>query len=226
MHLFNVENVKIKKENSVIFENISFDIKEKQCFVIAGDNGSGKSTLLKMFNRLEEPTGGTIKYLNKDINSYNISGLRQQVAMVMQGPILPEGKVEDFFKTVSETLNISFDFEEAVKNIGLKTDILGKQTEKLSGGETQLIALAIVLAKKPKVLLLDEITAALSVQMTELVRNAIKTQIQNGVSVIMVSHRKKEILTLGNEGIILENNTSKYFSDVNSLVDKLKLKVN
>jgi ABC-type sugar transport system ATPase subunit len=132
--------------------------------------------------------------------------------------------VEDFFKTVCKTLNIIFDFEQAVKNIGLKTDILHKQTEKLSGGETQLIALSIVLAKEPKVLLLDEITAALSVQMTELVRNTIKTQIQKGISVIMVSHRKSEILTLGNEGIILDGKTSQYFSHIESLVENLKVK--
>jgi putative ABC transport system ATP-binding protein len=224
MSLFNVENIKVQKDTTVIFENLSFDIKQKQCFVIAGDNGSGKSTLLKMFNRLEEPSKGLIKYLGKNIASYDINKLRQQIAMVMQGPILPEGKVEDFFKTVCKTLNIIFDFEQAVKNIGLKTDILHKQTEKLSGGETQLIALSIVLAKEPKVLLLDEITAALSVQMTELVRNTIKTQIQKGISVIMVSHRKSEILTLGNEGIILDGKTSQYFSHIESLVENLKVK--
>lgn len=223
MNLFTFDNISVKKEKTVIFRNVSFNVKEKKCFVIAGDNGTGKSTLLKLFNRLEKPEDGSIQYLNKNICDFSVLELRKDIAMVMQGPVLPNGSVNGFLNLVKQNLGIEFDNENTLKSVGLKNDILTKNTDSISGGETQLIALCVVLAKVPKVLLLDEITAALSPQMTEMVRNTIKELIDNGTSVIMVSHRKSEIGKLGNEGIILNNKTSHYFSDIEILLENLKV---
>jgi len=222
MSLFTFDNVNVKKGNSEIFKNISFSVGKNKCFIITGDNGTGKSTLLRLFNRLEILNEGTIQYLGKNIKNIDISTLRQDIAMVMQGPVLPDGTVVSFFKLIQQTLNIKLDIEKAVNSVGLKNDILTKNTSSLSGGETQLIALSVVLAKKPKVLLLDEITAALSPQMTEIVRNKIQEQIEKGISVIMVSHRKSEIATLGQVGIFLNNGTANYFSDMENLLKKLE----
>jgi tungstate transport system ATP-binding protein len=138
------------------------DIREGEILAIIGPNGSGKSTLLRLLNFLEAPDRGEIRYFGRPAKHPASLGLRRQVTMVFQRPILIRGSVRDnlayplrirgmYTRERVAALLDRFDLEELASG----------SSRKLSGGEYQRVALARALAASPRVLLLDEPTANL-----------------------------------------------------------------
>ncbi len=217
--VFQFEKVELKKNGKTILENINLEVFQNDFLVILGENGSGKSSLLKLFNRLEIHSGGNIFFKGKNINDIPVHQLRNEVVMVMQGATLFEGKVKKVLEIYIEKLGLKQTPEEILDLMELPYDNLEKNTEDLSGGEGQLIAIGLAIAKDPEVFLLDEITSALSITMAKKVREKMKQlQKEFGKTVICVTHNMENASYVGDRAIFLKDGRIIKEGDVKELI--------
>ena len=175
-----------------VLKDISLQIADRDFVVILGASGSGKSTLLNVISGLERPDKGSVKYGDVDIATLNESELtkfrRDNVGFIFQQYyLLPNMSVEKNVRMGADLAG-NKDFREIIDAVGLG-DKLNKYPNELSGGEQQRVSVARALAKKPKVLFLDEPTGALDEKTGRQVLDYItKLHNQYGFTVVMVTH--------------------------------------
>lgn len=175
-----------------VLKNISLKIEDGDFAVITGASGSGKSTLLNVVSGLEQPEGGQIFYDGRDIAAFSDSRLtefrRENIGFIFQQYyLLPNMNVAQNVRMGAD-LAANRDYKAIIEAVGLK-DKLHKYPRELSGGEQQRVSVARALAKKPKVLFLDEPTGALDEQTGRQVLNYIsELQKQYGFTIVMVTH--------------------------------------
>lgn len=175
-----------------VFQNISFEIEDNDFVVILGASGSGKSTLLNVISGLERPDSGKIFYDKTDIASLSDNDLtvfrKENVGFVFQQYyLLPNMNVDKNVKMGADLAN-NKDYITVIEAVGLK-EKLHKYPSELSGGEQQRVSVARALAKKPKVLFLDEPTGALDEQTgRQLLDYICKLQKEYGFIIVMVTH--------------------------------------
>lgn len=153
-----------KENKQTILKNISLEIKDGDLVVILGASGSGKSTLLNVVSGLERPDSGKISYGENELTSLSDSGLtdfrKNNIGFIFQQYyLLPGMTAEKNVKMGAELAN-NKDYGEIIKAVGLE-EKKHKYPSELSGGEQQRVSIARALAKKPKVLFMDEPTGAL-----------------------------------------------------------------
>ena len=177
-----------------VLRGISLDIEDGEFAVILGASGSGKSTLLNVLAGLETPDQGDVYYEEKKITGLSESELtrfrREQVGFIFQQYyLLPHMNVDKNVKMGAD-LSGNKDYREVIEAVGLG-DKLEKLPGELSGGEQQRVSVARALAKKPRVLFLDEPTGALDEATGRLVLNYIsKLQKMYHFTVVMVTHNQ------------------------------------
>lgn len=140
------------------------EIKENSFTFIAGKSGCGKSTYLKILNRTTLPSAGTVYYQGKNIAEFPVISYRKEVMLIPQEVFLFDGTIKDNFNSycdVRETEQLTDDEMKKFLHICCADFDLTADCKTLSGGEKQRVFLAIFLSCVPKVLLLDEPTAAL-----------------------------------------------------------------
>lgn len=175
-----------------VLKGISLNIEDGDFSVILGASGSGKSTLLNVISGLERPENGEVIYDGEDIAKFSDSQLTQfrkeNVGFIFQQYyLLPHMNVAKNVKMGAD-LAENKDYKAIIQAVGLK-DKLQKYPSELSGGEQQRVSVARALAKKPKVLFLDEPTGALDEQTGRQVLDYIcKLQQQYGFTIVMVTH--------------------------------------
>ncbi len=200
-----------------VLKNISLKIEDGDFAVILGASGSGKSTLLNVMSGLEGPENGQVLYDGKDITKFSDSRLtefrKENIGFIFQQYyLLPNMNVVKNVKMGAD-LAANKDYKAVIEAVGLK-DKLKKYPSELSGGEQQRVSVARALAKKPKVLFLDEPTGALDEQTGRQILDYIcKLQKEYGFTTIMVTHNlniaemAKTVIKM-NSGKISEINTN------------------
>lgn len=171
---------------------ISNEIKDGEFVVILGPSGSGKSTLLNCMSGLERADRGKICHDGQDITALNDKELtvfrKENVGFIFQQYyLLPHLSVEKNVRMGADLAENS-DYKEIIKAVGLneKADKLPRE---LSGGEQQRVSIARALAKKPKVLFLDEPTGALDEETGRMILDYIlKLRQKSRFTMIMVTH--------------------------------------
>lgn len=203
-----------EKESKVdVLKNISLEINEGDFAVILGASGSGKSTLLNVMSGLERPDSGEVAYDGNNIASLSDSELtefrKNNTGFIFQQYyLLPNLTVDKNVKMGAELAG-NKDYGEIIKAVGLE-DKKYKYPSSLSGGEQQRAAAARALAKKPKVLFMDEPTGALDEKTGRLVLDYIlKLQKEQNFTAVMVTHNANIAETAGtvikmNSGEIIE----------------------
>ena len=177
-----------------VLRGISLDIEDGEFAVILGASGSGKSTLLNVLSGLQTPDQGDVYYEEKKITGLSESELtrfrREQVGFIFQQYyLLPHMNVDKNVKMGAD-LSGNKDYREVIEAVGLG-DKLEKLPGEVSGGEQQRVSVARALAKKPRVLFLDEPTGALDEATGRLVLNYIsKLQKMYHFTVVMVTHNQ------------------------------------
>ena len=173
-------------------DNVSIDIKDGEYVVILGASGSGKSTFLNAISGLETIDGGTISYDNNQIDKMSEKELtsfrKDNTAFIFQQYyLLPHLNVEKNVKMGADLAN-NKEIATYIEAVGLK-EKSKKFPSELSGGEQQRVSIARALAKKPKVLFLDEPTGALDEKTGRQVLDyIIKLQKEQKFTMIMVTH--------------------------------------
>ncbi|MCM1166687.1 MAG: ABC transporter ATP-binding protein [Lachnospiraceae bacterium] len=173
-------------------KNISLKIEDGNFTVILGASGSGKSTLLNALSSLERPDEGGIFYDEKDITALTDDELakfrRDSIGFIFQQYyLLPNMNVDKNVKMGADLAG-NRDYRSVIEAVGLG-EKLKKYPSELSGGEQQRVSVARALAKKPKVLFLDEPTGALDEETGRQVLDYISAlQSEYGFTLVMVTH--------------------------------------
>lgn len=195
-------------------DDISLTIKDNSFIGIIGHTGSGKSTFMQQLNGLLRPTSGTIIIDGVDITQKDIklNKLRESVGMVFQYPEyqLFEETVEKDAAFGPKNLGLSDEevairVKDAIEDVKLDYEwVKDRSPFELSGGQKRRVAIAGILAMRPKVLILDEPTAGLDPRAREEILDEIydiykKTKI----TVVLVSHSMEDVFTYANEIVVL-----------------------
>lgn len=175
-----------------VLKNIGLTVRDGEFAVILGASGSGKSTLLNVMSGLERPENGAVIYDGNDITTLSDSRLtefrKNNIGFIFQQYyLLPNMDVSKNVKMGAELAD-NKDYVEIIEAVGLGNK-LHKYPSELSGGEQQRVSVARALAKKPKVLFLDEPTGALDEETGRQVLDYIcKLQKEYGFTIVMVTH--------------------------------------
>lgn len=188
-------------------QDISFSVKEKDFLAIAGHTGSGKSTLIQIIAGLIDLQTGAVEI---DGESVKNKSARRKIGMVFQYPEyqLFEETVEKDIAFGARNLGLSEEevakrVEESMKMVDLDENLKTASPFELSGGQKRRVAIAGILALKPKYLILDEPTAGLDPKAKKNLLSEIKRLHRAGVTIIFVSHSMEDIANLANRVIVL-----------------------
>lgn len=188
-------NVTFAYESQQVLNNFSFHVKKGEQVTLLGRTGSGKSTIFKLLLGIYKPQTGQIYIDGRRTDSITDSERRRTFGYVEQSFHMVPGTVADQIALYDESISLE-DVREAAKLAGIDKTIMefenGYDTpcsqELFSQGQWQLLSIARAVAAKPKLLLLDEITANLDVQTEECVMQAMKRASADR-TVISISHR-------------------------------------
>ncbi len=194
--------------------NVNLTIEEGEFIAVIGHTGSGKSTLVQHLNGLLKPTDGQILVDGEDLNGEKIDRrrIRQKVGLVFQYP-----EYQLFEETVAKDIafgpkNQGLSAEEidsrvhmAMEQVHLDYDKYAERSPfELSGGQMRRVAIAGVLAMKPKVLILDEPTAGLDPQGRDRILGMVKELHEAGdTTVVMVSHSMDDVARLATRLVVM-----------------------
>ena len=193
------------------FQDINIEIKKGERAAIIGSNGAGKSTLFLHFNGILKPTSGVIKIDGEPLN-YKKDGLlrtRQKVGIVFQNP-----DDQLFAPTVEEDvafgpMNLGLPIEEVENRVKESLAMVGmsglekKAPHHLSGGQKKRVAIAGILAMKPKIMVMDEPTTGLDPQGAKQIMSLLYELNQEDMSIIISSHDMEIITQFADKILIL-----------------------
>lgn len=226
------------EDRRVALNDVSLTIKEGEFVTIIGGNGSGKSTLMNIISGVFPPDRGTILINGQDVGKLKEHQRAKYLGRVFQDPnagTAPNMSIEENLELAirrdkTKTLKWGFKKEHrelfkeklSILNLGLENR-LSQKVGLLSGGQRQALTLLMASLQKPKVLLLDEHTAALDPKTSKTVLALTEKIVsENNLTAMMITHNMKDALKYGNRLIMLHNGTILY--DVSG-VEKKKLTV-
>ena len=202
------ENVTKRFGDFVAVNNLTLDIYEREFFSLLGPSGCGKTTLMRMLAGFEEPTEGRILLQGKDISG--VPPYKRPTNMMFQSyALFPHMSVE---KNVAFGLeqdglpkaDIAARVEEMLRLVKL-TEFARRKPSQLSGGQRQRVALARSLAKRPKVLLLDEPLGALDKKLREETQfELMDIQTNLGLTFLIVTHDQEEAMTVSDRIAVMD----------------------
>lgn len=180
--------------NNLALENINIDIKSGETIGIIGGTGSSKTTLVQLIPRLYDTTAGTVYVGGKDVKSYSLDELRNNVAMVLQKNVLFSGTIRDNLRWGDENASDE-EIIEACKSAcaddfvksfpdGYNTD-MGQGGVNVSGGQKQRLCIARALLKKPKIIILDDSTSAVDTATDSSIRKAFREKLSDTTTFII-----------------------------------------
>lgn len=197
----------------LILDNLSFEIKNGEFFVLVGPSGSGKTTTLKLINRLIEQTEGDIYFEDKKLKDYNLRELRLETGYVLQQiALFPNLTVEENIALIPEMKKfdkklIAEKTKDLLEKVGLNPKLYMKRyPNELSGGEKQRIGILRAIIANPKVLLMDEPFSALDPISKVQLQDLIKTlHNEYKMTTVFVTHDMDEALKLADRICILQD---------------------
>ncbi len=230
------ENVNFKyseKAEKFALSNINLTIKSGETIGIIGTTGSSKTSLVQLVPRLYDATEGAVKVAGVNVKDYDLTVLRDAVAMVLQKNVLFSGSVAENLRWGNKDATEE-ELMHVMRLAQIDTMPLDKHVEQggvnVSGGQKQRLCIARALLKKPKILILDDSTSAVDTKTDALIRKALKEYIPETTKIIIAQRIASvedadkilimdngEITAMGNHNELLANNEiyqELYFSQV------------
>ncbi len=208
------------REDTLVLQDINLTIQPNQTVAIVGPSGAGKSSLATLILQLHTTTQGQILFDGKSSQSFNVSALRNQIALVPQDIFLFGGTIRENIAygkpsaTIDEILDAAhkanaMEFIDRFTE-GIET-VVGERGTQLSGGQRQRIAIARAVLKNPKILILDEATSSLDSESERLVQDALE-KLMLGRTSLVIAHRlatirKADQIVVLDKGKIVEKGT-------------------
>ena len=197
-----ISNVTKIYPGCVANENVSLEFKSGKIYALLGENGAGKSTLVKILSGVIQPDKGQI-FLNNKIIKLNspIDAKKKNIGMVFQH--------FNLFETLSVFENLIIDSDEIRENLKEKIKSVMKKYNfsidldipvlNLSAGQKQKVEIIRCLIRNPEVLIMDEPTSVLTEQETSELFSSLKQFSEEGILIIYITHKLKEVMSLCNE---------------------------
>jgi putative ABC transport system ATP-binding protein len=191
----------------VLVSDVSVQVQPGEVLAVVGPSGAGKSSFLRLLNRLDEPTGGTVRLNGQDYRGMAPRELRRRVGMVMQVAYLFPGTVATnvaFGPRQCGQRLVSEQIAALLERVGLP-GYQERDVSNLSGGEAQRVSLARTLANAPEVLLLDEPTSALDDVSARGIEDLVLSIIhERRMTCVIVTHNTAQARRIADRTIILE----------------------
>ncbi|HEX9532204.1 MAG TPA: ABC transporter ATP-binding protein [bacterium] len=189
------------RSHTAAVDNVSFEVSRRSTLGLVGESGSGKSTLGLLILRLMKPTAGRVCFSDQDIFALDrraMLRLRPSMQMIFQDPDSSLNPRKTIGWTLSEPLIVHRMFKgkavmrrilEALEQVGLGGEYLGRFPHELSGGQRQRVAIARALVMKPEFIVFDEPTSALDVSVQAKVLELIRgVKAEMDLTCIFISH--------------------------------------
>ncbi|MEM9439303.1 MAG: ATP-binding cassette domain-containing protein [Pseudomonadota bacterium] len=198
-------------------KDVSFDVNEGECVVLAGDNGAGKSTVIKMISGVYVPTAGEVFFNDQLLTGQSPNAVRQSgIETIYQDLALADNLDPGLNlylgrEATRRIFGISFvarramreRAQEVLEGLGIVIPDPSAPVRDLSGGQRQAIAIARAIHWKAKLVIMDEPTAALGVPEQREVMALIERLKSQGVGIILISHNLPDIFAAGDRIIVL-----------------------
>lgn len=234
------------KDGSISFENVSFsyrgrdgepalkqinlEIKTGETVGIIGGTGSAKTSLVNLISRLYDVTEGCVKVGGKDVRTYDMETLRNEVSVVLQKNVLFSGTILDNLRWGDK--NASKEACERVCALACADEFIEKMPQKydtyieqggsnVSGGQKQRLCIARALLKKPKILILDDSTSAVDTATDAKIRAALANEIPDTTKLIIA--QRISSIQGADRIIVLENGCVSGFGTHEELMEKNRI---
>ncbi|RFE02135.1 ABC transporter ATP-binding protein [Streptococcus parauberis] len=202
---------KVFGDTSVLHEQ-SFQVNDREFYVLVGSSGSGKTTLLKMINCLIEPSSGEILLNKKPQKDYDLREMRLSMGYVLQQiALFPNLTVAENIALVPEMkkwteAEISTKTKEFLSKVGLNPEeYMDRYPKDLSGGEQQRVGIVRAIISYPRILLMDEPFSALDpISKKQLQDLMLDLHREFDMTIVFVTHDIKEAIKLGDRVAILD----------------------
>ena len=183
-------------------DSVDLHIKSGQTVGILGGTGSSKSTLVQLIPRLYDVSSGSVKVGGVDVRDYNITVLRDKVAMVLQKNVLFSGTIRENLlwgnenatdEEIRHALKVSCS-DEFVSKLpdGIET-VLDQGGTNISGGQRQRLCIARALLKKPRVIIMDDSTSAVDVKTDRMIREAFSKEMPD-ITRLIIAQRISSVM--------------------------------
>jgi len=222
--MLKIENLVSGYGKLKVLFNVNLSAEEKKITVVVGPNGAGKTTLLNSIVGIATIFSGRVIFNGIDITAapphraaklgiayvpqmFNIfTELSVEDNLKMAGYLLPKAEVEDRMKEVFELFPVLKGFRH-------------RKAGTLSGGERRMLAIGMALMKKPRLLLLDEITTDLApIYVKKVLEKVVELRDQLGLTIILVEQYAKRALQIGDKAYLLVSGTVRYEGDPQELL--------
>ncbi|HLT83768.1 MAG TPA: ABC transporter ATP-binding protein [Phototrophicaceae bacterium] len=184
----------------VALDGVDLEVGEGELVGLLGPNGAGKTTLLSLIAGLRRPDSGTVRIFGADprlpATRLRLGTTPQQTGLP---PTLKVGEVVDF---VAGHYPDPMSREEALARFDL-TDLVGRQTGGLSGGQQRRLAVALSLVGRPRLVLLDEPTTGLDVESRRALWQALRDYHADGATILLTSHYLEEVEALAERVVVI-----------------------
>jgi len=203
-----------------VLKGITFTVEEGETVAIVGATGAGKSTIVNLINRFYEINSGVICVDGVPVNDYNITTLRNQIAVVLQDVFLFSDTILNNITLNNDAITLE-EVQLAATQIGIHNFIMSlpkgydynvkERGAMLSSGQRQLIAFLRAYVSKPSILILDEATSSVDSHAEQMIQFATDT-ITEGRTSIVIAHRlatikKADKIIVMDKGFIVEEGT-------------------
>ena len=224
--MVSVNNFGISFGDTLILENINFDVNNGEIVTLLGQSGCGKTTILRSIAGLQREHEGNICIGDVCVSSKEIFEKNREVGYIFQDyALFPHLNVEENIAFALDNLSKK-EKEKRVVELLEQFDIQEhrkKSIHQLSGGQQQRVAIARAMANKPKVLLLDEpfanLDSILRYKTKMWLKNLIK---ENNLSAVLVTHDKKEALSISDKIGIINNKKLLQFDTTTNIYNNPK----
>jgi len=233
-NVIRVEQSARSQARQMALENISFRVQPGQLAALVGPSGAGKTTMTYLIPRLYDPTAGRICIDGYDLRDVTLESLASQIGMVTQETHLFHDTIRtnllyaklDATQAELEAAAEAANIHEFIAGLPEGYDtIVGERGYRLSGGEKQRLAIARVILKNPRILVLDEATSHLDSESEALIQEALK-RVMAGRTSIVIAHRLSTILAADqilvmDRGRIVERGTHQELLEMGGLYANL-----
>ncbi len=219
MTLLSIKGLKKSFGAIQVLNEVNLEVEAGTVIGLVGDNGAGKSTLMKTITGIYSTDQGTITFDGRDIagvapgerRERGIEMIYQDLALAKQQDVAsniflgrePRRRPMGFLPWVVDKAKMDAEARRMVDRLGARIPSLHRPVGLFSGGQQQTVAIARALTFNPKLVIMDEPTAALAVREVESVLNLIRQLKSEGIAVILISHRLNDVFEVTDRIVVL-----------------------